>query len=204
MSAIRKRFKQVGREPHFVEKELIDLGRGKTIFVGSSTDMWGKFIPDEWILAVLNHVKKYPDNTYLFQTKNPARYFEFVHNLPKGCHLGTTIETNREYGYMGNTSSPKNRAAEIGFVGKSIIKKTFITVEPIIDFDLYALTELLNEANPHYINIGADSGNNHLPEPPREKIIELIDGLISEVRLKANLRRLLPEHDLYGGGSGGF
>jgi len=199
MAKLRKRFKQVGREPHFDEKELINLGSGKTIFVGSSTDMWAKNIPDVWIWTVLNHIKKYPFNIYLFQTKNPSRYFMFSNELPNNCHLGTTIETNREYGYMGNTPSPLDRA--IGLKdATSRERMMFVTIEPIIDFDAGTLEATIMRAKPDYCNIGADSGNNHLPEPSREKIIDLIEGLkkFTEVRLKDNLRRLLPEHELYG------
>jgi hypothetical protein len=54
---------------------------------------------------------------------------------------------------------------------------------------------MLKNANPEYINIGADSGNNRLPEPEPEKIRELISKLktFTTVHLKSNLKRLLPE-----------
>jgi hypothetical protein len=39
----------------------------------------------------------------------------------------------------------------------------------------------------------ADSGNNHLPEPPKEKVIELISELqkFTTIYQKKNLRRLV-------------
>jgi len=78
-----------------------------------------------------------------------------------------------------------------------------ITIEPILDFDIEPFLMLLRNVEPDFINIGADSGHNHLPEPKSEKIRELIKELekITEVRLKKNLKRLLPEHELYGRGN---
>ena len=203
MKNIRHRFNQVSKVPYFEERELINLGSGKTIFVGSSCDMWGDFIPDVWIWTVLNHVKKYPDNRYLFQSKNPVRFIEFFSLLPEKCHIGTTIETDcfNEM-FMGSTPLPMDRAIALRVAGCKVLdeKERFITVEPIMEFKLNEFVNLLSKADPNYINIGADSGNNHLPEPAPEKIIQLIDLLeeFTEVRLKKNLRRLLPEHELYG------
>ena len=63
---------------HFDEKELkTNLGEGNFIFVGSSCDMWAKKIPLEWIVEILEHCRKHPKNTYLFQTKNPERFIPY-------------------------------------------------------------------------------------------------------------------------------
>jgi hypothetical protein len=75
-----------------------------------------------------------------------------------------------------------------------------ITVEPILDFSVADFTDLILSCKPDQVNIGADSGHNHLPEPSREKVEELLELLVPHTRidLKKNLRRLLPEHRLYG------
>jgi protein gp37 len=178
------------KPPYLDEKELDkNLGSGNFIFIGSSCDMWAENIPSEWIEAVLKQVKKYPCNKYLFQSKNPRRFSEFDIDLPDHCITGTTIETNRTYICMGITPPPNERAIAMdGRYG-------FITIEPILDFDIYLFVAMIKNANPDYVNIGADSGNNHLPEPEPEKIKELISELetFTEVHLKKNLKRLLPE-----------
>jgi DNA repair photolyase len=71
--------------------------------------------------------------------------------------------------------------------------RTMVTIEPIMKFNLEILVILLQEIEPEQVNIGADSGNNHLPEPPKEKIIELISELRKFTRVveKKNLRRLV-------------
>ena len=64
-----------------------------------------------------------------------------------------------------------------------------------MDFDLKELTHLIAMCNPQQVNIGADSGNHKLPEPPPEKIRELIDELevFTTVNQKKNLKRLWKE-----------
>lgn len=56
-------------------KELkVNLGEGNFIFVGSSTDEWAANVPSEWIEQVLDYCDGF-DNSYLFQSKNPARFW---------------------------------------------------------------------------------------------------------------------------------
>ena len=46
----------------------------RTIFVCSMADLFGSWVPDEWIIDVLNACREAPQHRYLFLTKNPARY----------------------------------------------------------------------------------------------------------------------------------
>jgi len=60
-------------------------------------------------------------------------------------------------------------------------------------FDLDIFVKELKDVLPKQINIGADSGNNRLPEPSKENILELIKQLetFTKVKIKKNLNRLL-------------
>ena len=60
------------------------------IFVGSSTDMWGEWVDEEWIHQVLAIPDKHPEHTYQFLTKNPSRYDDFYCWDMKNCWFGTT------------------------------------------------------------------------------------------------------------------
>jgi len=175
----------------FDEKELkTDLGKGNFIFVGSSCDMFAKEIPGEWIIKTLEHCSKY-NNYYLFQSKNPRDFIGFAPFMPDKIHLCTTIETNRWYSkIMNNSPGPIERGIHFS---KIPIEEKYITIEPILDFDLHELVELIHTCYPQQVNIGADSGNNNLPEPSKEKIIELINELeeFTTVEKKSNLNRLL-------------
>lgn len=193
MKSMWKRFPEM-RELQFVEKEMnTNLGTGKYIFVGSSTDMFAENIPDEWIKKVLWHCSE-SDNKYIFQTKNPERFSEHL-DLPvmNTSVVCTTIESNREYPvYMKNSPSPKERAKEMSFIKRMEID-TYITIEPIMQFDLAELVDMIKTCSPIQVNVGADSGNNNLPEPTGDEVRSLITELekFTKVKQKDNLKRLL-------------
>lgn len=71
--------------------------------------------------------------------------------------------------------------------------KIFLTLEPLMQFDLKEMVNWIKDINPDFVNIGADSKKNSLLEPPKEKIEALIKELeeFTEIRLKSNLKRLL-------------
>ncbi len=172
------------------EKELkTDLGENNFIFVGSSCDMFAIDIPKRWINNILAYCELF-NNKYLFQSKNPIRFLNVSGKWPNTIFC-TTIETNRRYYEMGN--GPETLIRAHGLRKISYYIPTYITIEPIFNFDMRPFIELLKLANPKQINIGADSGNNNLPEPPKEKIQDLIKELekFTKVKLKKNLDRLI-------------
>ena len=92
---------------------------------------------------------------------------------------------------MKNAPHPENRA--FGMYGFAGYVKTYVTIEPIMDFDLDKMVALIKMCNPKQVNIGADSGNNHLPEPSKEKVLQLIDELqkFTVIHNKKNLKRII-------------
>jgi len=178
----------------FDDKELkTDLGSGNYIFVGSSCDLFADVIPLEWIETTLNHCQKF-DNKYLFQSKNPWRILDFIDScvISDKSVVCTTMETNRYYReIMGNCPVVSQRSFAMHEISKVI--KTYITIEPIMDFDLDEFIITLKNCNPTQVNIGADSGNNNLPEPSKEKLLDLITALkeFTVIDQKRNLNRLL-------------
>jgi hypothetical protein len=69
----------------------------------------------------------------------------------------------------------------------------YVTIEPILDFDLDEMVDLIKRCEPIQVNIGADSGNHKLPEPSKEKVLQLIDVLneFTLVKRKKNLKRII-------------
>ncbi len=188
--------KRWGKLPviHFDEKELqTDLGQDNTIFVGSSNDMFADEIPEEWIQKTIRHIYKY-SNSYVFQSKNLKRIYDWCGDLPIISRIGTTIETNRDYCLISKASCPTERI--IWF--KKLIKDYelmiyFITIEPIMDFDLEPFAKMIINAKPSFVNIGADSKRCNLPEPGWGKVSALIQKIQEagiEIRQKSNLKRL--------------
>ena len=177
---------------HIDEKDLkTDLGEDRFIFVGHTVDLFADDVPREWISRVLAHCKKYPTNKYLFQSKNSARFLDFLEEYPPICVFGTTIETNREGYVISKAPSYYDRVVNLSIMGNNY--ETIVTIEPIFDFDLEELVDLIITADPTWINIGADSKGHKLPEPSKEQIMELIKELQSktDVKLTDNLKRII-------------
>lgn len=180
-------------EAHLDEKSLKNkLGQGNIIFVGHTTDLFANDIPTEWIERTLDHCKKYPNNRYLFQSKNPERMKDFKDKFPSDVFLATTIETNRTTYYESKAPSYEARAKALSDLHQMGFD-TMVTIEPIFDFDLDELVKLVIMANPIWVNIGADSKGHGLPEPSKGKIEELINTLKTKtkVELKKNLDRII-------------
>lgn len=178
-------------EIHFAEKEMnTNLGEGNFIFVGSSTDAWAIEIPTDWILNSLRHCRKYWNNRYLFQSKNPARFLMFIPFMPLDFVLGTTIETNRDY----EVSQAPTSEARVNAI-LELPQPRMLSIEPIMDFDLDVLVQWITDIKPLFVSIGADSKGHKLPEPNPDKICTLIQKLagITTIKLKDNLKRLLPK-----------
>jgi DNA repair photolyase len=176
------------------EEFAVKYGTEKTIFIEHMNDLFATDVPYEMILRVINHCKEWPDNTYVFQTKNPIRFTEFLSEFPERVILGSTIETNREMGEISKAPTPANRHIGMKNLPKNIRK--FITVEPVLDFDVDVLAQWIADIRPEFLNLGADSKDHHLPEPTVEKIMSLVEKLKEdgiELREKHNLQRLLPK-----------
>ena len=171
-----------------IEKEFaVKYGSGKTIFIEHCNDLLAKEVPNEFIDRIIHHCKEYPDNTYVFQSKNPVRFQDWA--FPRDSIFGTTIETNRMYPETGKAPSPAARYVAM----RRIPGRKFVTVEPVMDFDVAILAYWISDINPEFLNLGADSKGHGLPEPSVEKIMELVAELKKygiELREKHNLQRL--------------
>lgn len=167
-----------------------NLGKEKVWFIVGQNDLFAKGSQIKHILKILEWCKKY-DNNYLFQTKNPEGFKEFLDYFPEKTVLCTTIETNRWYlKIMCKSPDPLDRAIAMSAITKF---PKYVTIEPVMDFDLEDMVEYIRMCNPAQVNIGADSKNNHLPEPSKDKILALIEELqkFTIIARKSNLERLL-------------
>ena len=97
---IANRFNPEGFEPTFHENRLDapnnmkvpskDDTSEKNVFVCSMADLFGDWVPDEWIQAVLDVVEISSEWNFLFLTKNPDRLPKF--KWPKNAWVGTTVD----------------------------------------------------------------------------------------------------------------
>jgi len=185
--------------PHLHKERLkANLGRGKTIWPCDMGDLFGKWVPRNWITAVLLHVKNYPENEYLFLTKNPQRYSEFIGNFEDNMILGSTIECTHLpfYSVISKAPPPESRAECMVDLNH---RRKFISIEPILEFDLETMVAWIKEIEPEMVFVGYDNyrkwykklyqatfGKPGLPEPSIRKTELLVKRLqpITKVHCK--------------------
>jgi protein gp37 len=174
------------------DEETLTKNDGKypaTIFIEHMNDLFSADTPTEFINRIMDHCKGYPENTYVFQTKNPVRMKLWLTSMPPNHVVGSTIETNREY-TMSKAPKPIERARAM----TEIKGRKFITIEPVLDFDVDILANWIANINPEFLNLGADSKGHGLPEPTVDKIMQFTEKLKEygiELREKHNLKRLM-------------
>lgn len=187
-------------EPTFHEYRLNEIDKykgGKNIFVGSMADMFGSWVPEEWILEVFRKAKEVPKHNYIFLTKNPDRLCELANKdlLPKGSNFwyGTTITRKRHRRFEGGLSY-----------------NTFVSIEPVME-DLDMGIGSLGSCK--WVIIGAETGARKEKVVPDKRWIDNIldaasitqvpvfmkDSLLP-IKGELNMRREFPqellEHEL--------
>ena len=125
---------------------------GRNIFVCSMGDLFGYFIPDEWIEEVFKACDNAPQHNYLFLTKNPFRY-ELLHQ--KGI---LRKRDNMWYGY----STPKN-GCDYWYDSQY---NTFESMEPLL--------EMVAVPHSKWTIIGAETGRRKGKVVPDRKWVEHI------------------------------
>ncbi len=178
-----KRYRD-GFKPRLNKEEFrVRFCEGDLVFVSDMGDLFGDFIKDEWIEAVLDYMRKFPRTYFLLLTKNPQRYHEFIDKFPPNAILGATIETNRDDLYIEHAISgaplPSKRYEAMKEL-KWHLK--FVSIEPILDFDLDTMVKWIEDIAPVMVYVGYDNYNNKLPEPPLSKTMKLIERL-SEITI---------------------
>lgn len=128
-----------GFEPTF-HRYRLDVYRnksGRNIFVCSMADLFGDWVPDEWIEEVFEACDAAPQHNYLFLSKNPKRYAEAVKSSIKSYvsgHMnnywfGTTITTNYDVAFGGNELSETIEQ----LAGTTNKLNTFVSIEPLLE-----------------------------------------------------------------------
>jgi len=184
--------------PHIHEERLSRIPSSKIVFVCGGGDI--AFCPTSHMQKIVEAIAKHnircPHKTYYFQSKNwdsAKRVIPLLeaHGIRNAIIL-ETLETNRDEAYPQISKAPPPTVRHETFTQLNYSRKV-ITVEPILDFDLNPLYEMIAEAEPEYVWIGYNSKPNlvELPEPDIEKVKQLINQLEAsgiQVRTK-QLRR---------------
>jgi len=162
-----------GFKPRFFPSELkrVRKFKNKLVFVVDMGDLFGEWVPNEWIEKVLEATRKAdPSNTFLFMTKNPWRYHEFIDLFPPNSILGTTIESDLDYG-ISKAPGVLERYHAMRLLPWDT---KLLAIEPILDFSEEFINLILSIPSLKIIYVGYDNYNFRLPEPPLAKTMELI------------------------------
>lgn len=173
---------KLGFKPQLVRKELDKVHRkGGLVFVSSMGDLFGEWVPAEWIKQVLLCCAVAENTEFLLVTKNPKRMLEF--KIPNNCVVGCTVESNRDYG-VSDADAPMQRLAALKAVDA---KRKMVSVEPILDFDMTVFANAIKAVDPEFVYVGY--GNYYdfgkLEEPSLAKTKQLGELLgLARVRWK--------------------
>lgn len=150
-----------GFEPTFHRYRVDSLSKlkmGNIIFVGAMCDMFGSWVPDEWIKEIFNTCMNYPIHNYLFLTKNPKRYIELAHS-----EVGLPVQKNMWYG-----STITNPHTEF-YWGEGI--NTFLNIEPLFE-PFGEMENIIQQSLPNWVVIGAETGRRKDKVIPKREWIE--------------------------------
>lgn len=184
-----------GFEPtlHRYRFDTLDkLKMGNNIFVGAMADVFGKWVPEEWIEEVIRECVKRPQHNYLFLTKNPDRYISLLldEKLPELPNMwyGVTV-----------TNSLQAETAEATMQDLPSEAHAFLSIEPIMEDVLEALgITIANFAD--WVIIGAETGKNKNKIVPKlewiEKIVRLCDEYHIPVFMKDSLIPIIGEKNM--------
>lgn len=133
---------------------------GDKVFVCSMADLFGKWVPQEWIEAVINQAVLNPQWTFLFLSKFPVRMAEFTY--PDNVWLGTTVD--RQYAVQRAESAFRKIKAS-GFKGVC-----WLSCEPMLERLTFSSMNMFDWAV-----IGGASKSTQTPEyhPPFDDIVYL-------------------------------
>ena len=149
----------------------------QTIFVCSMADLFGEWVPEEWIQRVFMACNDAPQHRYLFLTKNPSKWpgiFQaYSEDETENWWFGQSLETFKPHDYVW------------------AVPKHFISIEPILSApDMSA--SLFGTS---WVIVGAETGNRKDKIVPEKKwIYDILAKCVREnvpIFMKESLRELM-------------
>ena len=148
------------------------------VFTCSMADLFGKWVPAEWIEAVLESIERNSKWTFLLLTKFPIRMAEF--DYPPNVWLGTTVDYQHAI-HRAQQGFRKIKAS--GFEGVC-----WLSCEPMMERLTFGSLDMFD-----WLVMGGSSRSTQTPEyrPPFSDIVHLYDQakrlLDLPVYMKTNL-----------------
>ena len=164
----------------------------RSIFVCSMADLFGEWVPDDWIKAVFDACAKAPQHRYLFLTKNPKRYIEtYPWYLERIQRISKAFEAWFGYTYDGIGNGDIRRSLK-----RQYSLHQFISIEPMRG-PIWEDEILSIRSTCDWVIIGAETGNRKGKVVPEKRwIMKIADQCeISgiPVFMKESLRGIMGE-----------
>lgn len=168
-----------GFDPTFHRYKLDEPKRWtkpRTIFVCSMADLFGDWVPNEWIKDVFDVCEAAPRHRYLFLTKNPKRYTELLDRYFPG---------NMWFGW-----------SQTGPIGDKTVFEThhsvhtFVSLEPLLEpFKAFRIRGI------GWAIVGAETGNRKGKVIPEKSWVMGISDACKEANIpifmKGSLREIM-------------
>lgn len=169
-----------GFDPTFHRYRLNDpqkIKKPQNIFVVGMGDMFGSWVPDEWIAEVFKACEAAPQHRYMFLTKNPLRYVQLARygHLPANENFwyGATVTNQVDQTYWSKTLN------------------TFVSNEPMqsrIDTSDWGYA-----GTTRWLIVGAETGNRKSKIMPEREWVEEVVNACRERNIPVFLKNNLAE-----------
>lgn len=161
----------------------------RVIFVCSMADLFGEWVPDEWIVEVLNACRRAPQHKYLFLTKNPRRYDDL-----EDKDLITDKDTNF---WLGSTTAIVTQ--DLLHYNRAL--HTFQSCEPMLapwpPAGAPNPRHMGNGEMPEWVIFGAETGNRKDKVVPEKEwvdnAVQMCRNIGAKVFMKESLREIMGE-----------
>ena len=165
-----------GYDPTFYPHRLFEPTKVKgphRIFTVDTGDLFGQWVPEEWIGAVMEVIARCPQHTFQILTKNPGRLVG--RRLPKNVWAGTSVSSS---GDVARVDALRKVAAQV----------RFLSIEPLLGPVEFGLHDL------EWVIVGAQTGKG-AKGPARSWVDHLVASSADAgvpLFLKDNLRPHYP------------
>lgn len=177
-------------DPTFHRYKLGEPKRWKkprNIFVCSMADLFGDWVPDEWLQEIFEACDKASQHRYMFLTKNPGRYMELPNLLPKHRRPPNVAE-------MWFGQSFTGAAHNYTPLLLPLWKNRFTSIEPLLR-NLSREEAIEIAATNEWVVVGAETGNRKEKVVPEKAWIDNIAIACAElgtpIFMKESLRGLM-------------
>ncbi len=181
----RRLYKRFKWNPELYRDVLAFMGIEKLkpsrIFVGSTMELFGEWIEPNWMLDIFDIVKRFPQHTFIFLTKQPQNLIKW-NPFPENVWLGVSVYNDK----MLDVAVDKLEDIQA--------KVKFISFEPLLEKLTLSLDYAFYYSGISWAIIGQITPVRKATMPKIEwikEIVEAADKAGVPVFLKNNLRELL-------------